>query len=345
MTTTIEHSRSGLGALAHDLNRCVPGGVRCNVPLSLITQWRAGGPAALLVEPRTTDEVAAVMRFARARPDLPFFIMGDSSNVLFDDRGFAGIVLRIGRRLAELRITATTAWAQAGIWVPTFARRVGGAGLAGVQHTIGIPGTLGGLIVMNGGSQRKGIGLNVNWVKCIDEDGEPFQLDRAACGFGYRSSVLQRLRAVVVEAEFFFECADPQALRREMIEIMASRQRRFPKNLPNCGSVFVSDPKMYDVVGPPGEAIEAAGLKGLRRGNAQVSPMHANFIVNLGRARAGDILWLIDEVRSRVHAQTGFWMDCEVRHVAPDGTVRMAHLAAAEHRASMAPAATSGAVG
>lgn len=306
------------------LEAIAPGCVSTNFPLSQITRWKIGGPAKALVEPETAEQAAAIMRLMRGRPE-PLFIMGDASNVLFDDQGFDGVVLRIARKMSQMRISGTMAWAQAGLWVPQFARRVGQAGLSGIEHTIGIPGTLGGLVLMNGGSQRKGVGLNIANVLCADENGELLTLTKEQCGFAYRTSTLQQMRAVVLEATLEFERGDVSDIRREMVRIMVDRRAKFPKNLPNCGSTFLSDPAMYATVGPPGRAIEQAGLKGLRSGQAQISPLHGNFIVNNGGATSADVLSLIAIIRTTVFNRTGYLMDCEVRHVMPNGQVRPAH--------------------
>ena len=311
------------------LASAVPGGVERNVSLASRSRWRIGGPAAVMVQPSSPTEAAAVMSIMADRAE-PLFIMGDASNVLFDDAGFDGVVMRIGNRMNQMRISGETAWAQAGVWVPHFARRVGCSGLSGIEHVIGIPGTLGGLVLMNGGSQRKGIGLNISHVLCADARGELFSFTGEQCHFAYRSSSLQQMRAVVLEAEFAFERRDPALVRREMIDIMVSRRSKFPKNLPNCGSTFLSDPAMYATVGPPGRAIEAAGLKGKVRGGAQISPLHANFIVTTGRASSDDVLWLVALIRKTVLRRTGYAMDCEVRHVSADGRVRRADEAAEE---------------
>lgn len=300
-----------------------------NISLASISRWKIGGPAAMLVEPRSANEVAAVMAVLSGRPE-PIFVMGDASNVLFDSMGFDGVVIRIGRAMSSMRIEGTRVQAEAGIWVPQFARRVGRAGLTGAEHTVGIPGTLGGLVLMNGGSQRKGIGLNVKRIRFADEIGQIRWIDQVDCGFAYRRSVLQDLRAVVVEVELSFKRAAPKVVLREMIDILASRRFKFPKNQPNCGSTFLSDPALYATMGAPGRVIEIAGLKGLRRGGAQISPLHANFIVNNGNATSEDVLWLIGHIRARVLASTGYLLNCEVRHVAPDGRVRPAHITAEE---------------
>lgn len=309
------------------LEAAAPGAVQRDADLSLVSRWKIGGKARVLVEPGTEAEAAAIMAVMAGRSE-PFFIMGDASNVLFDSAGFNGVVMRIGHRMSRMRIEGNAVWAQAGMWVPSLARKVGALGLTGMEHTIGIPGTLGGLILMNGGSQRKGIGLNVSSVLCADERGELFTLDREQCGFAYRTSSLQGLGAVVLAAHLEFEQGDISMIRRSMIAILQDRRRKFPKNLPNCGSTFLSDPALYSTVGPPGKAIEQAGLKGVRHGGAQISPLHANFIVNTGKATSDDVLYLIALARHVVHSQTGHYLDCEVRHVSPDGHIHPAHIPA-----------------
>jgi UDP-N-acetylmuramate dehydrogenase len=315
--------------LANLLEAAVPGGVTLNAPLSKLTRWKIGGPAAILVEPANADQARHAMAVMSGRSE-PLFIMGDASNVLFDSHGFEGVVLRVSQRMSRMHVEGNRVWAEAGIWVPELARKVGGAGLSGMEHAIGIPGTLGGLILMNGGSQRKGIGLNVNEVLCADDNGDLFRLTREECGFAYRTSTLQTRRAVVLEANLEFEFGDVHAIKREMISIMVDRRRKFPKNLPNCGSTFLSDPAMYATVGPPGKAIEEAGLKGLGYGGAQISPLHANFLVNAGDATSDDILYLIALIRNTVHGRTGYYMDCEVRYISPAGEIRPAHEPALE---------------
>lgn len=314
--------------LASLLAKELPGQVRQGVSLASVSRWRIGGPAEIYIEPRSAEAAARVMAIMSTR-ETPIFIMGDASNTLFDDQGFHGVVMRVGRNLSSLQVDDNRARAQAGIWVPRFALAVSRAGLGGVEHTIGIPGTLGGLVVMNGGSQRKGIGLNVKEVLCADDSGELFRLDQNQCGFSYRTSSLQGRRIVVLEAVLEFDRKARSDSRREMLAIMRERRRKFPQKLPNCGSTFLSDPAMYRQIGPPGQAIEEAGLKGMRRGGAVVSKLHANFIVNEGGASSEDILWLIAKIRQEVFARTGYSMDCEVRHLDTCGRLQPAHLSAA----------------
>lgn len=318
-------------AAARALAGRVLGKITLHAPLRNYSRWRVGGPAALLFEPASADDLRSGLRALQGY-DGPRLIIGDGSNLLFDDAGFDGVVIRIGQPMSAVTFTGTSVYAEAGIWVPHFARMVGCRGLTGIEHTVGIPGTLGGLILMNGGSQRKGIGAHVVSVDCVNNDGDAISLTHEECQFSYRHSSLQEQPLIITGAKLAFTEGDPSSIRREMIQIMASRRAKFPKNLPNCGSVFLSSPELHREVGPPGFAIEQAGLKGLRLGDAQISPMHANFIVNLGNAQASDILGLIHKARTEVHRRTGFWMDCEVRHVLPDGRQRMAHISGDELR-------------
>jgi UDP-N-acetylmuramate dehydrogenase len=217
--------------------------------------------------------------------------------------------------------------AEAGAWVPGVARKAMQAGLAGLEHTIGIPGTLGGLVLMNGGSQRRGIGENVRRVWIVDSEGREAELSRKECDFSYRHSALQGTGAVVVKVEL--ECASetPQRIRRVMLDDLRERRRKFPRKEPNCGSVFLSTAEMHASVGPPGKIIEEAGLKGLSIGKAEVSHQHANFIVNRDGATSKDVLELIAHIRQVVLEKAGFELCCEVRYVSPAGEVMPAHRA------------------
>lgn len=315
--------------LARQLRIGMAGQVLENVNLASFSRWKIGGVVSLLVLPATVEDVVYALSLM-SHVDCPKVVIGDGSNLLFDSDGIRGIVIRIGDSLSRYWISDTKVWAEAGIWVPNLVRAVGSAGLTGLEHAIGIPGTLGGLVLMNGGSQRKGVGASVESVRCVDFDGNLYQVAKDECQFSYRYSTLQARSLIILDCCLSLERGDVGQIRREMIDIMASRRAKFPKNFPNCGSVFLSDPAMYEIIGAPGLAIERVGLKGVRFGDAQISDLHANFIVNLGSATSDDVLWLINEMRNRVYEQTGFCMNTEVRYVAPDGEVRMAHEPAAE---------------
>jgi len=292
------------------------------------TSWQIGGPADLLVEPESADQVAGVIRFTHQHR-IPLVVIGQGTNLLFDDAGVRGIVLKLGGNFSRIEVSDNRITAEAGAWVPGLARRAMLAGLTGLEHTSGIPGTLGGLVLMNGGSQRKGIGENVRRVWIVDSVGNLVELTRQECHFGYRQSALQGTGAVVVKVELECERDRPSRIRRLMLEDLRERRRKFPRKEPNCGSVFLSSSEMHATVGPPGRIIEEAGLKGVRVGAAEVSHQHANFIVNRGGASSADVLGLIEHVRQVVYDRIGFELCCEVRYVSPAGEILPAHLALA----------------
>ncbi len=296
------------------------GDVLFNAPLAHYSSWRIGGPADLLVEPRTVEQVATLIAAARLR-GIPLVVIGQGSNLLFDDAGLRGVVLRLGAKFSRVDICGTQIFAEAGVWVPRLARRSMQAGLAGLEHAIGIPGTLGGLILMNGGSHRRGIGELVRRVQVVDREGVVAVLDQEACRFSYRHSALQGTGAVVVGVELDCPAGERGLIRRRMLVDLRERRGKFPRKQPNCGSVFLSTAEMHATVGPPGRIIEEAGLKGVRLGGAEVSPRHANFIVNCGGATSRDVLALIEHVRQVVRARIGFDLRCEVRYVRPDGGI------------------------
>ena len=320
MADSAAHHAAALQALAAlDI-----GLVRRDEPLAPRTTWRIGGSARLWVEPTSVQQFAALRRFVH-REGIPCVVIGRGSNLLIADEGFDGVVVGLGPRLAGCAWTGRRVRVQAGLGVPRLALRACQRALAGLEHTAGIPGTVGGLIAMNGGSERQAIGSVVRRLTVVDASGQVLEMTAAECEFAYRTSVFQRRLAWVLEAELELPAGDPAAIRALMRDILAGRRKKFPRRQPNCGSVFLSLPEIFERFGPPGKVIEDTGCKGWRVGGAEVSRLHANFIVNTGGATAADVLTLIHRIRAAVHARTGMWMQCEVRYVAPDGRVTAAH--------------------
>lgn len=295
------------------------GTTRFDEKLSRHCSWQIGGAADLLVEPSSISQIKTLSRFV-SRHRLPLVVIGQGTNLLFDDAGVRGVVLKLGRRLSRIEIEGERISAEAGAWVPQLSRLAMRAGLSGLEHCIGIPGTLGGLVLMNGGSQRRAIGENIRRVWLVDPDGELREMSAADCGFSYRHSLLPG-RGVVVRSELLCPAGEVADIRRRMVCDLRERRLKFPRKIPNCGSVFLSTREMHASVGPPGRIIEEAGLKGLRIGGAEVSRQHANFILNRDGATSADVLALIAQVRSRVFDRIGFDLRCEVRCVNPAGQI------------------------
>ncbi len=309
-----------------DLKEIIPGGVCTDIELSSISRWKIGGVADCIVKPSNSKEVSSLVSYLNSY-DLPYIVIGSTSNLLFSDEGLRVVAIQIGDRMSEYQIVKNSVWTHAGKWVPGLARNVAQAGLSGIEHTAGIPGTIGGLICMNGGSQRKGIGTHVKSVKAVSPTGELKTFTNDDCKFDYRSSVFQNNGYIIVEAELEFnEQKKYSEIRDEMLEILRDRRAKFPQRLPNCGSTFVSNPQIYKKYGPPGAVIERLGYKGYRKGGAVVSDEHANFINNERNALATDVLWLIKKIQIDVYKKTGFKMKAEVKFVDELGEIKQADL-------------------
>ncbi len=324
--TTTAAPSAAIEALIHDLIQAEVGTIKLREPLSRHCTLRIGGPAAALIEPETSQQVAETVRLAN-QYNVPSVVIGCGSNIFFDDAGLNGLVIKLGKALGGCSIQGDRIYAQAGISIPRLAHKTLLAGLAGYEHMVGIPAALGGLIAMNGGSLGSSIGERVVHVELVDAQGRIRRVLREQCDFSYRHSAFHDSGEIVVAAELRGELGDPRGVRQTMLEILRTRRAKYPLKLPNCGSVFANTPEMYDSFGPPGKVIEDAGLKNIRIGDVQVSSRHANFFVNLGNASSVDFLKTIDHVRKAVFARTGLWLPCEVRYVSPQGKTMSAHLA------------------
>lgn len=311
----------GSSVLLSDLKKICPGGVARNISLAQISRWRVGGYADIVLSPSSINQIVSLRKYFY-KHNLPHVVVGATSNLLFSDEGLRVPCIQIGNNLSTVQISGESVCAESGAWVPGLSRLVMKAGLKGAEHICGIPGTIGGLICMNGGSQRKGIGDALEKVFSVDISGEEIIRYKDECGFSYRNSIFQKNGEIITTAIFKFKKAENKNnVRRSMLSILSERRKKFPQKQPNCGSVFKSNPDMYASIGPPGAVIESIGLKGKRTGGAIVSPWHANFIVNSGGASSEDILSLICEVKERVFDHTGYILEAEARYVMPDGTI------------------------
>lgn len=289
------------------------------------SNWKVGGLAKAIIEPDSTHSLVSIIKYS-AEHNLPNIFFGASTNLLFSDEGLSPLAITPGKKLNNLQLDGQTLIAECGVWVPQLARFANNHGLTGLEHIIGIPGTLGGLICMNGGSLRKAISEYLISVTAVSPEGVVKQFSKEECGFAYRSSVFQNNGYIILSASFQLpRDSSSKQSHSDMLNILRDRRQKFPRKLPNCGSVFVSNPAMYADYGTPGAIIERCGLKGVQQGDAQISPLHANFIVNNGNAKAQDILYLIYKIRRAVREATGYSMPSEVRYVEPNGAIIVAH--------------------
>jgi|Deesub1362A_J573_1020465.scaffolds.fasta_scaffold02349_3 UDP-N-acetylmuramate dehydrogenase len=283
--------------------------VRMDVPLAPYTSARIGGPADILLTVRSRDELAAAARILWSL-DAPFRVLGAGSNVLVSDEGYRGVVVLNQAR--EVRFERhdgqVLAFAESGASLGALARRCVERGLAGLEWAATVPGTVGGALVGNAGAHGGDIAGSLAWAELLLRSGQVQRWDAQKLGFGYRTSILKRQpgAAVVLEGVFRLHQADPQALRKVVDGFITQRRDTQPSGA-SMGSMFKN---------PPGDAagrlIDAAGLKGLRVGGAQVSTKHANFFINLGEARASDVWALIQRVRREVERQFGVRLELEI---------------------------------
>ncbi len=274
-------------------------------PLSRVTTYRIGGPAELAARPRSAEEVAELLRWARGE-GRDVRCLGMGSNLLVADEGVRGLVLLTramdGIAFDGLRVAAGAGVTNARILQATRAR-----GLGGLQCLVGYPGTLGGAVRMNAGGTPGYVESRVEWVRGVDGEGTVVTRSREECGFRYRGSDLGGL--VITEVGLLLVPVDPEEYALECHAIVRRKRDTQPMDLPSAGCVWKNPPGAV-----AGRLVDMAGCKGLRAGDAEVSTLHANFIVNRGAARCADVLRLMAEVRRRVLDRFGVDLPQEVIH-------------------------------
>jgi len=292
--------------LGRALAERIRGEVRFSEPLHRYTSFRIGGPADIFVSPASVDDVAVVQQLAAAH-GVPLVVIGGGSNLLVADAGVRGIVLRIGRGLSRIDWDGSRVTAEAGAPLPLLAKEAARRGLTGLEFAGGIPGTVGGALVMNAGAHDGCMAQVVRRVWIV-EAGTTVELDAGELEFGYRTSRLQREKGwVAVRTELELAPGDREEIHAKMLAYLQKRRRTQPLGTKNAGSIFKNPPGDF-----AGRLLEQAGCKGMAEGDAYVSPVHANFIINRGRATAADVLRLIERMRCRVRERFGVELDLEV---------------------------------
>ena len=278
--------------------------------LSKHTTFRIGGAASFYLIPEKIEEVAGALAYAKER-NLPFYILGKGSNVLFPDEGYDGVVIEIGKGLEEVKIEEDgSVTAQAGISMSALAMKLAAAELTGFEFAGGIPGTLGGGITMNAGAYGGEIKDCIVSAKVLTEDGEMITLMKDELELGYRTSVIQKRNYIVLEGTFSFKKGSRQTILDTMKDLNQRRRDKQPLEFPSAGSTF-KRPEGYFA----GKLIDDAGLRGYRIGDAQVSEEHCGFVVNRGQATAKDVSQLIADVQKKVWEQFQVQLEPEVRMV------------------------------
>jgi UDP-N-acetylmuramate dehydrogenase len=294
----------------------IKGEIRYAVPMSECTSFRVGGTVDYLTFPEGLEDLQRILEWCGER-GIPTFILGNGTNLLVRDGGIRGMAISLSRgflRVEEVERgpEETLVFAEAGQSLGQLVEFSWKRGLAGLEFAAGIPGTVGGALFMNAGAFRREIKDALDSVRLLEGSGFVLERRREEWNFSYRSMGLQKGQ-VIVGGKFRLKAENGQAVKNQIDEIIRQRMAKQPYDLPSAGSVFKNPAQ-----GSAGRLIEEAGLKGYRIGDAQISEKHANFIVNRGKARAQDILALVELVRQKVHQAKGIWLEMEIQVVGED---------------------------
>ena len=293
-------------SLANDLREAFPGLYLLeNEPMKARCSFRIGGPADVFVEPESEQTLCALWRWLKARA-VPVTVIGNGTNLLVRDEGIRGVVVRLGERFSAISGENERLYACAGATLAHLAAAAKERGLSGLEFAHGIPGSLGGAVVMNAGAyggEMRGVVTSVCYMNRngeIDETWEP--------GFGYRQSRFESRGEIVVGASLRLTPDDPAAIHARMMELWAKRNASQPLDRPSAGSTFKRPASGYAAA-----LIDEAGLKGFTVGGAQVSEKHAGFVINLGDATFADVVALMEHIQKTVFEVSGVMLEPEVK--------------------------------
>lgn len=268
--------------------------IRLQEPMAGHTTFRIGGPADCFLQPENEKQLIQVLNYLK-KVEMPYFILGKGSNLLVSDEGFRGVVIQIGAGMSRITVAGNKISAQAGATMAQVARAAWEHGLTGLEFAAGIPGTVGGGVVMNAGAYDGEMSYVVEQVSMVNGEGEIFKLGKEDLEFGYRTSVIKNKPFIVTDVVFCLQKGKREAIKTKMDELAAKRREKQPLEYPSAGSTFKRPEGLY-----AGKLIMDAGLRGYRVGGAQVSEKHCGFVINTGQATAKDVMELITEVRKQV---------------------------------------------
>jgi UDP-N-acetylmuramate dehydrogenase len=295
-----------MSALEQDLRLAFGARLEAQRSLADLTSFQIGGPADWFVTVESEAELMTAMA-AAYRYEIPVMCLGAGTNLLVSDRGVRGLVVKLGESFGRIIVEGPEVTVGAAMQFGAMVETVVDRGLAGLEFGEGIPGTVGGGLVMNAGAFGGEMARVVTLVHGVTIDGLARALSKDEVNFAYRRTDLPP-RFVITRVDFMLAYGDREELRARVLDLRSKRAARQPRGLPNAGSVFKNPPGNF-----AGRLLESAGLKGARMGGAAFSGQHANFIVNLGGARADEVRALIELARSRVMESTGVKLEPEVR--------------------------------
>lgn len=273
------------------------------------TTMRVGGKAALMIIPETISCVQKIISFLYSS-NIPYIIIGNGSNLIFQDTGYDGVIIKIGEPLSSIEVFDDTIVAMAGASLAHVANKAMENSLTGLEFASGIPGSIGGAVFMNAGAYDGEIKQVVLETLCVDNKGNLITIKGQEHNFSYRHSRLQDDDLTCLQVKMKLEKSDKSSIQAKMNDLNARRRDKQPLNYPSAGSVFKRPPGCY-----AGKLVDDCGLRGTKIGGAQVSDKHCGFIINTGNATAADVISLIEYVQDTVYKNSGVWLELEVRIV------------------------------
>lgn len=274
------------------------------------TTFRVGGPADWLVTPTEEEQIREVVNLLRTE-NVPYYVMGNGSNLLVGDKGYRGVIIQLGKNLSQIRMTEEgVLYAQAGALLSKIAAEALAQSLTGFEFASGIPGALGGAVMMNAGAYGGEMKHALKDALALTANGELRVLPVEQMALGYRTSIFAQNGDIVLSAQIRLQEGSPEEIRAYMDELKEKRITKQPLEYPSAGSTF-KRPEGYFA----GKLIEDTGLRGFQVGGAQVSEKHCGFVINKEQATAADILSLIEQVSDRVEAKFGVRLEPEVKRI------------------------------
>ena len=283
--------------------------VLVNEPMASHTTFRIGGPADYFVMPETTEELAAVLSLCK-EAQMPYFVLGNGSNLLVGDKGIRGVVIQLYKNFDGIEIDGTIVKARSGAMLIRVAKEAGRAGLTGLEFASGIPGTIGGAMVMNAGAYGGEMKDVVKAVTVLTKNGEIKTLTGGEMNFRYRGSEVEDEGHIVLECMMELKEGNLEEIQARIDELSVQRKTKQPIEFPSAGSTF-KRPEGYFA----GKLIQDAGLRGYQVGGAKVSEKHCGFVINAGGATAADVKQLMQDVSDKVEAQFGVPLEPEVKRI------------------------------
>lgn len=283
--------------------------IKYNELMSQHTSFKVGGPADIFIEPSDLEELKKALNFVRQH-NIPYYVIGNGTNLLIGDKGIRGAVIKVGESFGEIEITGEEVIAECGVLLSTLSKVVARNALTGLEFASGIPGYLGGAIAMNAGAYGGEMKDVVEWVEVLDGNLELQRFTNSEMEFIYRKSIVEPRNLIVIRCKMKLKKGNQEEINCIMSDLNLKRKTKQPLHLPSAGSTFKRPPGYY-----AGKLIEDAGLRGFSLGGAQVSDLHCGFVVNKGNATARDVYDLIKHVQQTVFNQFGIKIETEVKMI------------------------------